>query len=185
MEHYYSNIGEDWFTYSNLYSEVVKKFNNAKFVEVGSWKGRSSVFMGVEIINSQKNIEFYCVDTWEGSKEHEGMEVLKENKLYKEFIKNINPISHIIKPIRMTSNEASSLFLDQTLDFVFIDADHEYKAVKNDIEVWYPKVKSGGIIAGHDYQLSGVKSAINDWCKQTNNTFHELKEQYCWIHYKK
>lgn len=183
MEHYYYNIGEDWFNYPNLYRMVIEKFNNAKFVEVGSWKGRSSVFMGVEILNSNKNIEFYCVDTWKGSSEHIGMDILNEDGLYKEFIKNIQPISNFIRPIRKTSEEASNDFMDESLDFVFIDAAHDYESVKNDIKYWYPKIKYGGIIAGHDYPTwEGVTAAVDEWSK--NNGFQIYSSETCWIHHK-
>jgi predicted O-methyltransferase YrrM len=168
MNHFYQNIGEDWFTYPNLYKMAVDKFDNAKFVEIGSWKGRSSVFMAVEIFNSKKNIEFYCVDTWRGSIEHIGMEILNNDGLYKEFIKNIEPVSNIIKPIRMTSEEASKNFEDESLDFVFIDAAHDYESVKNDIDFWYPKIKKEGIIGGHDYEWAGVNTAVKEWAKKNN-----------------
>lgn len=183
MEHYYHTIGEDWFTYPNLYKTIVEKFDNAKFVEVGSWKGRSAVFMAVEILNSNKNIEFYCVDTWKGSSEHIGMDVLNNDNLYKEFLKNIEPVSHIIKPIRMTSEEASSAFENKSLDFVFIDAAHDYNSVTNDINCWYPKVKNGGIIAGHDYGTwPEVTSAANDWSNKNNKQI--FSQECCWIHIK-
>ena len=55
MEHFYQKIGEDWFTYPNLYKKMVSDANeNSHFVEVGVWKGRSAAFMAVEIINSKK-----------------------------------------------------------------------------------------------------------------------------------
>lgn len=180
MEHYYQNIGEDWFTYPNLYRMVVEKFDNAKFVEIGSWRGRSSVFMGVEIFNSKKNIEFFCVDTWKGSPEHVGMDILNNDGLYKEFIQNIQPVSHIIKPIRMTSEEASKNFEDNSLDFVFIDAAHDYESVRNDINFWYPKVKEGGIIGGHDYpSWEEVTRAVDDWSKENNKEI--FSGEMCWI----
>ena len=53
MEHFYQNLGENWFTYPGLYSMVVDRFpTNSHFVEVGVWKGMSAVYMAVEIINS-------------------------------------------------------------------------------------------------------------------------------------
>ena len=58
MEHFYYNIGEDWFSYPELYSSIVNKFgDNSHFVEVGVWKGRSASYMGVEIFNSGKNCD--------------------------------------------------------------------------------------------------------------------------------
>jgi hypothetical protein len=111
MEHFYQNIGENWFTYPNLYRDMVYLFgDNSHFVEVGSWRGRSTSFMGVEIINSKYNIKFDCVDTWEGSIEHTDHELIITSSLYDDFIKNISPVITVINPIRMSSNEASKLY---------------------------------------------------------------------------
>lgn len=67
--------------------------------------------------------------------------------------------------IRMYSLPAAHLFNDEELDFVFIDADHSYEATKQDIEIWYKKVKSGGIIGGDDYATiwPGVPQAVNEF----------------------
>jgi len=66
MTHYYKNI-QGWFEQTAVYKMAVDKYNDARFVEVGCWKGRSTTYMGVEIINSGKNITLDCVDTFEGS----------------------------------------------------------------------------------------------------------------------
>ena len=182
MEHYYHQIGENWFTYPQFYSSLVKIYpSGSKFVEVGSWRGRSSCFLGVEIYNSGKNIKLDCVDTWEGSEEHQGYDILKDDMLYKEFISNIAPISHIITPIRMTSLEASRLYPDNSLEAVFLDASHRYEDIKNDINAWYPKVKKGGIFAGHDYpSWTQVTQAVEEFFPDKNFISSEL----CWIHQK-
>jgi len=164
LQHFYQNIGpENWFNYEDLYSNIVKNAtNDSLFVEVGSWKGRSSVFMAVEIINSGKNIKFHCVDTWEGSPEHSNEDVIKNNTLFKLFCNNIKEVQHIIHPVKMSSVQASSLYEDKSIDFVFIDACHEYECVKEDIVHWLPKIKSGGLIAGHDYSWDGVRAAVHE-----------------------
>ena len=69
MKHIYDQpqFGEQWFTFPDLYRAAVLNANSpAHFVEVGSWKGRSSAFMCVEIFNSGKDIQFTCVDQWAG-----------------------------------------------------------------------------------------------------------------------
>ncbi len=177
------NFGEGWFSYPNLYSRIVKRFpSGSRFVEVGCWKGKSAAYMCVEIANSNKDIEFFCVDTWEGSVEHEGMEELP--KLYDIFIDNMRPVGEYYFPLKMTSLEAVKKFKDNSLDFVFIDASHEYEDVRDDILAWYPKVKPGGIIAGHDYYhdeydwFPGVKRAVNELL--TGFT----PDEKCWIYYK-
>lgn len=184
IEHFYQTIGEDWFPYTNLYKSIVQKFpTKSKFVEVGSWKGRSSVFMAVEINNSGKEISFDCVDTWKGTdteEYHQNDPDVKLDKLYETFLSNIDPVKHIINPIRMTSVDASKLYEDESLDFVFIDACHEYECVKEDIEHWYPKVKPGGILAGHDFHYPTVNKAV---LEQFASVLYDQVGD-CWIYEK-
>jgi predicted O-methyltransferase YrrM len=145
---------------------MVNQFpSGSKFIEVGSWKGKSSAFMAAEIANSSKDIEFICIDTWEGSVEHRDFKELKN--LYDIFKSNMKPLEKYYRPIKSKSLDAVNLFPDQSLDFVFIDASHEYEDVKNDIIAWFPKVKVGGVLAGHDYYENndyapGVKMAVNE-----------------------
>lgn len=184
MEHFFQTLGEDWFTYPGLYTHAVNSFSSGTFVEVGSWKGRSAAYLGVEIINSGKPIKLICVDTWKGSLEHEGMDVIVSDSLYDEFIKNTQPISSVLVPMRMTSLEAAKQFKDDSLDFVFLDASHEYEDIMADLEAWYPKVRPGGLFAGHDYHASraawpGVAAAVEEWIANKNKNFYS--SELCWI----
>lgn len=169
MNHIYNEpqFGENWFTYPSLYTRMVDRFSDGSiFVEVGSWKGKSSSYMAVEIANSNKKIEFYCVDTWKGSVEHQpgGIFYTQDlDKLFDVFTENMKPVKDYYKPIRMSSIEASKTFEDGSLDFVFIDASHEYEDVKNDINAWLPKVKKGGVLSGHDYGY--VRRAVDESIK--------------------
>jgi hypothetical protein len=183
IEHYYQNIGENWFSYARLYADAVRYFDDgSKFVEVGCWKGRSVCFLGVEINNSGKKISVDCIDHWLGSNEHQEIENVKNNDLYEEFLSNIDPVKHILNPIRMSSLDAVKLYDDESLDFVFVDASHEYEDVKQDIEAWYSKVKKGGIFAGHDYHQSwpGVMQAVDEFFPLGDF----VQSQHCWIHKK-
>jgi hypothetical protein len=63
----------------------------------------------------------------------------------------------------MSSKQAAELVPDAFLDFVFIDADHKYESVLEDIHLWTPKVRKDGIVSGHDYdhpKHPGVKQAV-------------------------
>jgi hypothetical protein len=172
MEHFYFNI-QGWFLQEKLFTQMVMSCNNQvkyNFLEVGSWKGRSSTYMAVEIINNNKNITFHCVDTWLGSEEHKDKKngafeplCFVENGLYNEFLHNIKSVKHIINPIKSPSVDASKLFQDESLDFVFIDGSHDYKSVKDDIQHWFPKVKIGGYIAGDDYVWPDTKKAVDEY----------------------
>lgn len=179
IPHYYYKV-PGWFVQEKLFTQMVLSCNDTDeyhFVEIGSWKGKSSTYMGVEIINSGKRIRFDCVDTWKGSDEHldknnDSYEPLLEipNGLYNEFIKNIEPIKSIINPIMMTSVEASKLYENDSLDFIFIDGAHDYKSVKEDIEHWVPKLKLGGYISGDDYAWPSVMNAVDEFFGKNNVT---------------
>jgi hypothetical protein len=134
--------------------------------------------MATEIANSNKNIKFFCVDTWQGSAEHKKM--TKDRDIYKEFLTNIEPVKSNIIPYKMFSHEAAELFANESLDFVFIDASHDYDNVMIDLKAWYPKIKQGGVFAGHDYTAgwTGVVSAVNNFF----NEKHKVNSQEaCWF----
>ncbi len=168
MEHIYHQpqFGEDWFTYPRLYQDMVKRFpSGSTFVEIGAWKGKSSAYMSVEIANSKKKIDFYCIDTFEGSIEHQNNPELSH--LYDIFKSNMKPVEGYYKELKMTSMEAVKKFENESIDFVFIDGSHEYKDIKDDITYWFPKVKRGGVLAGHDYYFPpqppswGLRNSVN------------------------
>jgi hypothetical protein len=165
MEHYYKTLGEDWFNYSQLYDRFAREAdNNSVIVEVGSWVGRSICYLGVELINQGKKPRVFAVDTWLGSAEHKSFDILKEDRLYNTFLKNITPLDGLVTPLRLNSLDAAASFKDESIDFLFLDASHQYEDVKRDIAAWYPKIKPGGIFAGHDVDggWPGVNRAINE-----------------------
>jgi len=179
MEHFYKNLGEEWFTYPELYTYIVNKFpTNSHFVEVGTWKGMSAAYMAVEIINSGKNIKFDCVDTWDFVPSQTEIPLHMFDNLYEVFLKNIEPVKHQINPVKALSWDGAAFYKDNSLDFVFIDAAHDYESVKKDINAWYPKVKKEGIIGGHDYTwCDDVRRAVNEFFK--NKTIYE--SEGCWF----
>lgn len=166
MDHFYQNI-QGWFDFENFYSEIVSKLpNNSHIVEVGSWKGKSSAFIAVEIFNSKKVIKFDCVDTWTGSEEHQNEQDI--NKIFEIFCENMKLVEGHFNAIRLPSIEAAKLYENESLDFVFIDAAHDYDNVCADINAWLPKVKLGGILGGHDYFHPPVEAAVQDMLKEFN-----------------
>lgn len=184
MEHYYTKIEDNMFTYPGLYQEMVKTFiTGSKFAEIGCWKGQSTAYMAVEIANSKRDIELYCIDVWKGDGVYTSEEELNNisesestsNELYNIFLKNMEPVKHIVKPIRKTSIEASKDFPDEYFDFVFLDANHDYEKIKEDIIHWYPKVKRGGVFAGHDLAWTGVRKAVTELLKEA-----VYEQELCW-----
>ncbi len=97
----------------------------------------------------------YCVDLWP---DEEIFEVAQSNMDGPRF-----------KLFRGDSVETAAQFVDGGFDWVYIDADHHYENVKRDIEAWYPKVRAGGIVAGHDYVDyldMGVIQAVNEFAAE-------------------
>ena len=82
------------------------------------------------------------------------LDELKKNLTKHEILENTTIIA-------ATTNDASKT-VEGLFDMVFVDADHSYEAVRQDIDNWLPKVKKGGIIAGHDYLWAGPRKAANE-----------------------
>jgi predicted O-methyltransferase YrrM len=164
---------------------ISKAPNTAHFVEVGSWLGRSASFMAVEIMNSGKDIKLDCVDLWEFDPEGDVDESLfiRAKNPAELFLRNMKKsnVENLVNPLKMSSVTASKLYEDNSLDFVFIDANHEYHHIKEDIEAWYPKVKTGGYIGGHDYgNYESVTQAVQEAFKNDI-----LISRISWLHLKK
>ena len=75
---------------------------------------------------------------------------------------------------------STEVILPEKLDFVYIDANHNYECVKEDIEHWYPKVKVGGIIAGHDFHYKTVHTAVLE--KFPKVMYDQMGD--CWVYEK-
>lgn len=81
-----------------------------------------------------------------------------------------------VKIQRVTSLEGAALYPDGYFDWVYVDANHMYDPVMEDLRAWYPKIKKGGYLCGHDYSDAprilekgdGVFFAVNDFCKEHN-----------------
>jgi len=183
-----------WFEYPSFYAMCLKAVpENGILVEIGSWRGRSTCCMGSLIKNSNKNVKFYSVDTWEGSDEEEHISFITELKskgktLFDEFQENIKScgVDDVIIPIQSTSILAAEQFEDNSIDFLHIDASHDYENVIADINAWYPKVKPGGMITGDDYLWPGVKKAVNEYFKDKTviTPYYDNLGGIVWFHKK-
>jgi hypothetical protein len=175
LEHTYKSVF-GYFDFEEVYLEQVRKAEDGyKFVEIGCFFGKSSCFFGVEIKNSNKKISLDCIDYWDlrggvelsspaygvnncgYSYQQHGPDIM-----FEVFNKNINnaQISDIITTKRISSQDASNLYENESLDFIFIDANHTYESVINDLRSWFPKLKNNRSIAGHDYSWPGVRQAV-------------------------
>ncbi len=118
--------------------------------EVGGWKGYSTAYLASCIQKYGGMV--YAIDHWQGNEGTWSVEVAQKQDIYKVFESNLRTLGlwEFISPMRMDSLEGRKTFKDNSLDMVFIDADHRNKPFKADLENWWAKVKIGGIICGHD-----------------------------------
>lgn len=123
---------------------------NGLGVEVGSLFGEYA-----KTILNNWNGTLCLIDPWrEFGDEYEdtgNAAQKKHREVYEKVVNNLVGFEDRGIPIRATSKVASRLFADNSLDFVYIDANHAYDFVVEDIELWFPKLKKGGLFAGHDY----------------------------------
>ena len=136
---------------SKLFAEL--KFN--KGVEVGVDRGLFSEIL----CQDNPNLNLYCVDPW-ASFAYEPNTYIKEeqpyfDECYEETVKRLAPYNAMI--IRKTSMDALADFEDNSLDFVYIDANHDFLNFTQDLHFWMKKVRPGGIISGHDYAYYSYK----------------------------
>lgn len=189
MNHFYQNtelLSENsMFTASKLYQMGVTNCReNGTVIEVGSWVGQGLAFLAVEAANVTKNISVISIDAFLGNP-YSG-EIERKDTQWEVFRRNLASVWKDLFVIKSRSHLAAEFFADDSVDFVFIDADHSLEAVRLDLAAWWPKVCSGGIFSGHDYRHPPVKQALDEFTTKNNiqyktgtpveNTWYIFKE---------
>lgn len=127
-------------------------------VELGTYTGRSALAMLPTIARAGGHL--YCVDWFRGNvgveaeigpsyRDHDILAVLRKNLAEAGYLDRVTIV------VDQTTPAARCLaprFDDQTVDVLFVDADHRYSAVKADLEAWLPKMRPGGLVFGHDFE---------------------------------
>jgi len=142
-------------------AKLIEKENFKRIVEVGVYGGA----LTRHILTECKDVieEYWAVDPWASYEQMKG----DWDDLYKRVCSYMVCYSQL-KVLRLTSKEAASLFPEQYFDLVFIDANHSYEFIKEDIYLWKPLIRKGGILSGHDYKAGGkfpfwgVKTAVDE-----------------------
>lgn len=138
-----------------------------KIVEVGCWKGRATA-----ALLSRSEARLWAVDTWQGTMVDQEQDKYFNDKeyAYQDFRTNLKYYfdRQQIVPLQMTSNQGGSTIAitqgHRSMDFIFLDGDHRYEAVLDDIQNYKTLVRPGGTLAGHDYateRWTGVKKAVD------------------------
>jgi predicted O-methyltransferase YrrM len=140
------------------------------YLEVGSWQGLSSILVANGLLaNLNLHGTVYCVDTWEGSPEHQGLPEVQGGQLFDLFLRNVREaqMDELIRPVRGPSAAVAQSWPGPELDIVFIDGDHSEEACYQDICSWRRWLKPGGRLLGHDAEPgSGVERAVRRYCAE-------------------
>ena len=156
-----SNV-DGWLTESeavDLYHHARNCTGKGVIVEIGSWKGKSTISLG-KGSKAGNNVPVYAIDPHTGASDT--IALFGHICTFKEFESNIAAanLHDIVNPIVLTSEEAAKNF-NKPIEFIFIDGDHEYEFAKLDFQLWYPKLITGGIMAFHDsFDFKGSRKVV-------------------------
>jgi predicted O-methyltransferase YrrM len=145
---------------------------NARILEIGSYRGRSAAAFGFAIKNTSKKL--YCLDIWrnyntqddnprKGDLVQDPLE-LTDLAVFEDFLKKTELFGDSICHLRGKNSDFKDIFAEDSFNMVFIDGAHDYDNVCFDIDTALMILKPGSIICGHDYHSAGigVKKAVNE-----------------------
>lgn len=151
-------------TSSNIRSRIdLAKYFAELGLTIGAEIGVDGGVYSAKLCEANPKLKLYCIDPWDLN---EGTSRERRIRKYAEAKERLKPYN--AKLIRKFSMDAVKDFKDGSLDFVYIDGNHNFDYVMQDIIEWSKKVKKGGIIAGHDYSDGahvGVKDAVDLYVK--------------------
>ena len=165
--------------FSKIIENNLENKNNLHLVEIGVARGATSKYT-IDNFN-EKIFRYTGVDPYQPNYDRsDGFSYYNQelmDNLYKFVIEKIN--DHRFHLLRKKSNEAYLDFEDNSIDAIYIDGNHTYDGVKEDIIYWSPKVKPGGLIVGDDYlTFPEVRKAVKELFPSHNeseNTWFVVK----------
>jgi hypothetical protein len=155
---------------SDVLINILEKRKHTVGCEIGIHTGDTTL----NLLEKLPSIKIYhAIDPWQSYVKYDGSiyrkpghkKLSKWDDAYNFFMKRTKKYRKKLKIHKMKSVEAVKKIDDESLDWVFIDANHEYEYIKENLEIWIPKVKKSGIISGHDYggKWTGIKKAVDEF----------------------
>jgi predicted O-methyltransferase YrrM len=140
-------------------------------VEIGSFKGKSTIWLARGSLAGART-RVVAIDPHTGSTEHrhDGAPVWT----YDEFLANLHRagVEEVVRPVVATSAEAAAHF-DQPVELLFIDGDHRYEMVRQDFDLWFPKLMEGGYLLMHDtIRWAGPRRVARESIYRSRNFRH-------------
>jgi hypothetical protein len=127
----------------------------------------------------------YLIDCWERQDNRVYCDTAndRDHDEFYNHVKSMFASNPNVTILRMYSDEAVKLFQDERFDWIYLDANHCYESVAQDLVMWWPKIKAGGFFCGHDYVLGqgfGVHEAVNEFLDQQQLPLHFLTTGDFW-----
>ena len=154
-----------YFDWQPLYDRAVGRApGGSRLVEVGSYNGASVAYLAAKARAADKRLSVTAVDSGIGlatarQPAYAGLPALLANL-------RACGVEDCCSVLADESTRAAAVFADNSLEFVFLDAGHDYNSVRADIQAWWPKVRPGGWLGGHDYMGAahpGVAQAVDEY----------------------
>jgi predicted O-methyltransferase YrrM len=177
---------DGWFSEDEgrWYARFARGLTGGVFVEVGSWKGRSTSFIGA--ICNANGTRLVCVDHWRGS--HDVLAdryaaALAVEDVEQTFRRNMSELGIAVEIIAAPSAEAASRFEPGSVDRVFLDASHDKASVAEDLRVWGARLRPGGILGGHDYaeKHPEVRAAVDELARERRLVVRRGPRSIYWL----
>lgn len=141
---------QGWFAHWEPMLKMIEANRFTRCVEVGTWLGKSAI--AVARLIALWGGTLVCVDHWRGSASFPEELRPKIPASYTTFLKYLRRYKiKNVTTIREASPAAARHVSDGSVDFIYLDASHDGDSVRADLDAWWPKLRSGGIIAGDDY----------------------------------
>jgi hypothetical protein len=141
------------------------KIENPVGIEIGVDEAMTSEYL----LDNIPNLKLFGVDPYASYVDWNGnnLDQSGRNATYDKMRSRLDKFGSSFKHHRMISDDAVGLFEDDSVDFIFIDGLHEYDQVLKDCRSYWPKVKKGGLFAGHDFgAIEGVRKAVEKFAEE-------------------
>ena len=142
-----------------ILDRLIKDNNIKRYCELGVFRGDTVLYL----LEQNPGLMVVAVDEWVNRPDYDDV-ANKENmgQLKSEFYTKTYKYSGRLVIFNQKTSEAHKLISPHYFDMVFIDAEHTFEAVQDDINTWLYKIKYGGILCGHDIAMEGVRRAVNE-----------------------
>ena len=168
-----------WFDYSAIYDLAVKECRaGGTMVELGNYLGRSLIYLGLKAQESGKQVRIVGADLFRSEPcGFHHVEIMEEGvRWLHRTATDLHRagLAENVSLLQWSSWECAKLFENESVDFCFVDACHEPYAVEQDLARWWPKIRRGGLLAGHDYSplFQPLVDVVNAWARREGLELH-------------